>query len=66
MPSIEKQLKTLKAAYASGVNRVRFGDQEITYKTEEEMRRIIERLERQLNGAHKIKFVTPRFSKGLD
>jgi hypothetical protein len=59
-------LDQLRAAYASGVLRVRFGDQEVTYKSEEDMRRTIERIERELYGKKPIKTITPKFSKGLN
>jgi hypothetical protein len=60
-----KQLIELKRAYATGALRVRFGDTDITYKSEAEMRRTIERLERELGLLTKPSLMTPRFSKGL-
>ena len=60
-----EQLNELKRAYASGALRVRFGDMDITYKSELEMRRTIERVERELGVGAKTRLVTPRFSKGL-
>jgi hypothetical protein len=43
----EDQLEEIKKAYASGVLRVRFGDQEIVYKSTEEMLSIISYMERR-------------------
>lgn len=60
-----QQLRELKKAYSSGALRVKFGDTDITYKSEHEMRLTIERLERELGIASKPKLITPHFSKGL-
>jgi phage-related minor tail protein len=60
-----QQLAELKRAYATGALRVRFGETDITYKSEAEMRRTIDRLERELGVLTKPTLVTPRFSKGL-
>ncbi len=62
----EEQLKTLKAAYHSGVLRVRFGDNEVTYQSAADMQKIITRLEQEIHGAKSMKFITPKFSKGLE
>ena len=60
----KEQLDKLKKAYATGILRVRLGDNLIEYKSEEEMRRTIERIEREL-GKKRRTFTQFRFSKGL-
>lgn len=60
----KEQLDKLKKAYATGILRVRLGDNLIEYKSEEEMRRTIERIEREL-GKKRRTFTQLRFSKGL-
>ena len=57
-------LNKLKKAYATGILRVRLGDNLIEYKSEDEMRRTIERIEREL-GKRRQKFVQLKYSKGL-
>ena len=62
----EKQLKQLKAAYASGVLRVRYGDTDVTYQSMTEMKKAINRLEKELgHNSGKITFFTMEYDKGL-
>ena len=66
MPFTVSQLEKLKSAYASGVLKVRFGDQEVIYKSEEEMRRTIEKLSGEINGRPGPRIRPLRASKGLE
>jgi hypothetical protein len=66
VPFSQSQLDKLKSAYASGVLKVRFGDQEVVYKSEEEMRRTIENLSAEINGRAGPKIKPLRTSKGLE
>ena len=60
------QLKKLKAAYASGVLRVRYGDTDVTYQSMTQMRRAISVLERELGVNYApIKLSTLEYDKGL-
>ena len=62
----EKQLKQLKAAYASGVLRVRYQDSDVTYQSMSEMKKAIIRLEKELgHNSGKIAFFTMEYDKGL-
>ena len=61
-----EQLKKLKEAYATGVLKVKFGDNEVVYKSEAEMRKTIEKLETEIQGAKKPILSTPHFTKGLN
>ena len=63
-PFNQDNLNKLKKAYATGILRVRLGDNLIEYKSEEEMRRTIERIEREL-GKGKNRFVQLKYNKGL-
>ena len=62
-----EQLAKLKAAYASGAMRVRYGDFEVTYQSAHEMAEAISKIEREL-GIQKqsIRTVTSVYSKGLE
>ena len=60
------QLQKLKAAYASGVLRVRYGDTDVTYQSMPHMKRAIAVLERELGvNPPKIKLTTFQYDKGL-
>ena len=59
-----ENLNKLKKAYATGIIRVRLGENLIEYKSEEEMRRAIEKIEREL-GKKRKRFTQPIFNKGL-
>ncbi len=60
------QLKKLKAAYASGVLRVRYGDTDVTYQSMAQMKRAIAVIERELGvSTSKIKLTTVEYDKGL-
>ena len=65
MAFTREQLIKLKEAYASGVLRIRLGEQEVMYKTEAEMRKTIERMEAELFARKKPRYVTLTFTKGL-
>jgi hypothetical protein len=66
VPFTQSQLEKLKNAYASGVLKVRFGDQEVVYKSEEEMHRTIEKLSAEINGRPGPRIKPLRTSKGLE
>ena len=59
-----EHLKKLKEIYASGLLRTKFGDREIIYKSEDELKKAIAQIERELGKQHSYTF-TPIFSKGL-
>ena len=62
----EQQLRKLKAAYASGVLRVRYGDVDLTYQSMEQLRKAITLLERDLGKRNgRIRLKTQRYDKGL-
>lgn len=46
----QSELDALKAAYHSGVRRIRHGDRETEYRSLNEMRLIIDQAERELAG----------------
>ena len=62
----EKQLKQLKAAYASGIKTVKYEDSEVTYQSMTEMKKAINRLEQELgHSSGKIILFTMEYDKGL-
>ena len=61
----QNQLKNLKEAYASGVLRVRYADSEVMYQSMNQMKKAINRLEKELGLAPKIKLFTQEYDKGL-
>lgn len=60
-----EQLEKLKAAYASGVLRVRLNEMEMVYQTSAEMLKAIRVMENELRTKSRVSFVVPKFSKGL-
>ena len=63
---LREQLKKLKAAYATGILRVRYADTDITYQSMTEMKRAINQLEKELGvRSGKIKLSTVVYDKGL-
>jgi hypothetical protein len=61
-----EQYTALKAAYATGALSVKYDDQQITYRSRDEMAAILREMERELfpsSAGSKTK--TPTFSKGL-
>lgn len=65
MAFTKEQLCKLKEAYATGTFRVRYGDHDVTYKSEAEMRKIIERMERELGQTPKANLTQFTYRKGL-
>ena len=60
------QLKKLKAAYASGVLRIRYGDTDVTYQSMAQMKRAIAVIEAELGiNKPKIKLTTVEYDRGL-
>jgi hypothetical protein len=62
--SKEEQLKELRRAYATGALRVKFGETDVTYRSEQAMKRVIENLERDL-GLWKPMIIQVCVNKGL-
>ena len=60
-----EQLEKLKQAYASGALRVRYGEREVVYRSEEELRRAIGRVEKELGKKQTVKIPRSIGSKGL-
>ena len=61
-----EQLQKLKAAYASGVLRYRYGETEVTYQSMAEMRKAIADMERQLGCRSKnIVLSAMKYESGL-
>lgn len=60
-----EQLEKLKAAYASGVLRVRLNELELSYQTGAEMLKAIRVIENELNKDGKKFSVVAKFEKGL-
>ena len=64
--TLREQLKKLKAAYATGLLRVRYADTDITYQSMTEMKKAINQLEKELGvRSSKIKLSTVVYDKGL-
>lgn len=62
----KNQLKQLKIAYTSGVLRVRYGDTDVTYQSMGDMKKAINRLEKELgHSSDKITLFTVEYDKGL-
>ena len=62
----EKQLEQLKAAYTSGIKTVKYEDSEVTYQSMTEMKKAINRLEKELgHTSGKITLFTLEYDKGL-
>lgn len=63
----EKQqlLRDLKTARFSGAKRVRFRERDVTYRTDEELRKAISDLENDLNGGRRRRTTVASFSTGL-
>ncbi len=62
----KEQLKRLKASYASGILRVKYGDTDVTYQSMTEMKKAIAYLEKELGvRSSKIKLSTVVYDKGL-
>ena len=67
MTEQQEQLAAQKAARASGARRIRFGEREIEYKTDKEMRDAIVALEREVAeaaGTAQPRLITVRSTKG--
>lgn len=65
-----EEYEELKAALATGAMSVRFKDKEVRYRSQEQMRRLLKDMERDLglddgNGSGRIRATTPRFDNGL-
>ncbi|MBI2603240.1 MAG: hypothetical protein HYW48_09295 [Deltaproteobacteria bacterium] len=65
MKFTNEQLEKLMQAYASGALRVRFGEREVVYRSEEELRRAIERVAKELGKKQTVKIPRSFGSKGL-
>ena len=62
----KNQLKQLKSSYTSGVLRVRYGDTDVTYQSMVDMKKAINRLEKELgHRSDKITLFTVEYKKGL-
>ncbi len=64
----DEQLQALKAALATGVTRVRFGEREIEYRTIEELKTAISTIEAELakgGGAIPVRQIRVSTDKGL-
>jgi hypothetical protein len=63
----EKQqlLKDLKTARFSGAKRVRFRERDVTYRTDEELRKAIDDLENDIAGTSRRRATVAAFSTGL-
>lgn len=62
----DEQLAAIRRAFASGVTRVRHGDSETSYRSLEEMERILKTVEADRSGAPKRRVgYTRQTSKGL-
>jgi hypothetical protein len=55
------QLDALKAAYASGVQQVKHGDNAITYASLAEMKKAIDTIEARLSGRSRVNY--PEFTR---
>ena len=67
LTELQTQLDGLRAVRAKGVNRLRMGAEEVTYRTDAELLAAICDLERRIAGAQGTAIRTVRFasSKGL-
>ena len=62
----EKQLEQLRAAYTSGIKAVKYEDSEVTYQSMTEMKKAINRLEKELgHNSGTVTLFTMKFDKGL-
>lgn len=67
MKYTKEHLEKLKAVYASGALRLRYGDVDITYQSMAEMRKAIATIEKELGlSSRRLLFVSPQFDKDLD
>lgn len=62
----EKQdlLKDLKAAYYTGAYRIKFRERDVTYRSAEDMRRIITELEQELGSSPRRRVILTTFRRG--
>jgi hypothetical protein len=63
----EKQqlLRDLKTARFSGAKRIRFRERDVTYRTDEELRKAIEDLEGEIGNKQRRRATVAAFSTGL-
>ena len=61
----KKQLAKLKAAYATGVLRVRINDTEMHYQSSADMLKAIRVIENELRIKERDYSIVPKFDKGL-
>ena len=64
MATVEEQIAALESAIARGVQRTRFGDEEVQYHSLEDMERVLARLKRTLNTTRNFRLAST--SKGID
>lgn len=60
------QLNKLKAAYAQGVLKVRYGDKEVTYRSVAEMKQTIQDMEKALGLRKSVALTYPKIHRGTD
>jgi len=60
----QTDLDTLNSAIARGASKVRMGEEEVTFRSLDEMFRIRDQIERSL-GAVRLTHVNPIFDKGI-
>jgi len=64
MSYTQTDLDTLNSAIARGASKVRMGDEEVTFRSLDEMFRIRAQIERDL-GTVRLTHVNPYFDKGI-
>lgn len=64
MSYTQTDLDTLNGAIARGASKVRMGDEEVTFRSLDEMFRIRDQIQREL-GAVRLTHVNPYFDRGI-
>lgn len=62
---IAKQIEALEDAIASGAQKVKYADREVSYRTMAEMYQALELLQKKLSGSKGIKIIDSSYCSGL-
>lgn len=62
---LQDQLTALEKAYYSGTLKVKYADREVSYRSLDEMQKIMDNLQRKLGLSKGMKFVEMDFDNGL-
>lgn len=62
---LQEQLTALEKAYYSGTLRVKYADREVSYRTLDEMQKIMDNLQKRLGINKGMKFIEMNFDNGL-